>query len=105
MPLFQCCYTFALHWSGFSCKCNWSENGNILTQFGKQPTATNIINNMDNGSHNNNTTYNHTTAHEEQDNSQRKGEANIGQKADLNKSPVSRSSDNKEKGHDSVIRI
>ena len=53
---------------------------NILTQLEKQPTATNIINNTDNGPHSNNTTHDHQTACKEQDNSQTKHEENNDQK-------------------------
>ena len=42
--------------------------------------------------------------YEEQDINQRKGEENIGQKLSAQKSPVKRSSDNKEDGQDNVIR-
>ena len=51
-----------------------------------------------------NTTHSHTTAYEEQDNTQRKGEGNSGQKINVNKKPVSRYSDNKDDGQDNVIR-
>ena len=43
---------------------------NIHTQLKKQPTAINIINNIDSGTHTINITYNLTTTHKEQDNNQ-----------------------------------
>ena len=80
----------------------------ILTQLEKQPNAINITNNADIGPHSNNTTHDHTTPYEEEDNDQRKGEENIGQyigqNISVNKTPVRRSSDNKEDGQDNVIR-
>ena len=66
--------------------------------------ATNIINNTDNEPHSNNTTHNHTIAYDEQDNTQRKGKENSGQKINANKTPVSSYSDNREDGWDNVIR-
>ena len=65
--------------------------------------ATNMINNTDNGPHSINT-HDHTTAAEEQDINQRKGEENIRHKLSVNKTPVRRSSDYKEDGQDNVIR-
>ena len=44
----------------------------ILTQLEKQPNAINITNNTDIEPHSSNTTHDHITAYEEQNNNQRK---------------------------------
>ena len=49
----------------------------------------------------NNTTHEHATAHKEQDNNKRICEENNEQKINVNRTPGSRSIDNKEKGQDS----
>ena len=60
---------------------------NILTQLEKQPTATNIINNIDNGPHSINTTHDYQTAHKGQDNTEANIEGSNEQKISINSKP------------------
>ena len=77
---------------------------NILAQLEKQPSAYNTINSTDNGQNSSNITHVYTTVHEEQGNHQERGEEHSEQKIIVNKSPANRHSDNKENGHNSIIR-
>ena len=77
---------------------------NILAHLEKQPYASNIINNTNDGQNSCNIKHSHTLGHEDQDNNPKRGEENSEQKTNTDKSPVNKHSNNKDNGHDSVIR-
>ena len=77
---------------------------NILTQLEKQNHTNSFSHYANNAPPSNNITPDQVTASEEQDNSQRKGEENNGQKLSINKIPINRSSDNRDNGQETVIK-